>query len=236
MVKHMTTKPRLTDVLPALRKAAWKPFGELFPGHAELLTNKGHVGQLLCRLVGLPLDSARCDFADGELKTNKTRPDGSPAETMWILQISGIFDTLITDPPTSFESSELYRKIRNLVFLPVVKFPRDDHSRWYFRDPVHIEATPGSPLFLALQKDYLGICATIRAQMSAGDGLLHTASGRYLQVRSKDSKPYHQIVSALLRRAVSNKNHGFYFQKLFMVEAAAGRLPTGLKSTSIGRT
>jgi DNA mismatch repair protein MutH len=227
MTDKIALKPRLSEVLPSLRKAAWKPFGELFPGHVELLTNKGHVGQLLCRLVGLPLDSDRCDFADGELKTNKTRPDGIPAETMWIMQISGIFDTLIGHPPTSFESSELYKKIRNLVYLPVVKFPRDDHSNWHFREPIHIETLPGSPLFLALERDYLDICAAIRTQMEALDGLLHTASGRYLQVRSKDSKPYHPIVSTLLRRPVSNKNHGFYFQKLFMVEAAAGHLPSG---------
>ncbi len=224
----MSTKPTVDDVLPKLHAAAGVPFGRLFPGHLDLLRNKGHVGQLLCLLVGLPLDGARCDFSDGELKTNKSDTAGKPLETMWIMQIASIVDSLLCDPPLAFERTELYLKIQHLVYLPVVKEPRTDHAKWYFRTPVRVRARFGSPLFLAYQTDYEQICALLRRDVTvATNATMHTASGKYLQVRTKDSRPYHPIRSSKLGRVVSDKNRGFYFMKRFMVEAQAGLLPAG---------
>ena len=43
-------------------------------------------------------------------------------------------------------------------------------------------------------------------------------NGNHIQVRSKDSKPYHPIYSTTYRRNVSDKNHAFYFQKQFVYD------------------
>jgi DNA mismatch repair protein MutH len=45
-----------------------------------------------------------------------------------------------------------------------------------------------------------------------------------VQVRSKDSKPYHPIYSNHYGRYISNKNHALYFMKSFMKDALAGKL------------
>ena len=50
------------------------------------------------------------------------------------------------------------------------------------------------------------------------DGLIHTSNGTHIQIRSKDSKPYHPIYSHKYGRYVSNKNHAFYFQKQFVYD------------------
>ena len=187
-----------------------------------MLTNKGNVGQLLLKYIGLSLDSALCDFEDGELKTNKTHANGEPAETMFITQISGIIDELVAPTPKRFEESNLYIKIRNLVFLPVVKDSKDT-GNWYFLNACHIQAPIGSELFKRLESDYYSICEQLRTHIeTSSDGFIHTSSGELIQVRSKDAKDksgrYHPIFSTIFNRSVSNKNHSFYFKKEFMRE------------------
>ena len=217
---------KLNEALPLLENACGKTFGELFAGHPEdLRTNKGHVGQLLLKYIGLKLDSNLCDFEDGELKSNKASSNSSPVETMFITQISELIDTLVSDNPVKFEDSDLLKKIRNLVYLPVVKDSQNT-ADWYFTRCVHIEATPGSKLFEKLKKDYELICMGLKVHIrTSDDGFIHTTNGpHYVQVRSKDSKPYHPIYSRTFSRYISDKNHAFYFMKPFMRDALAGRL------------
>lgn len=217
---------KLKEAAPLLEQACGKTFRELFAGHPEdLRTNKGHVGQLLCKYIGLKLNSDLCDFEDGELKSNKANPDSSPAETMFITQINSQIDTLVCEKPVKFEDSDLYKKIRNLVYLPVVK-QSENTADWYFTRCVYIESPPGSKLFDKLRSDYELICLGLKHHIqSSGDGFIHTTSGtNYIQVRSKDSKPYHPIFSRTFNRYVSNKNHAFYFMKAFMSDALAGLL------------
>ena len=217
---------KLAEALPVLEKACNVPFGKLFQGHPDdLRTNKGNAGQLLCCYIGLKLNSDLCDFDDGELKTNKALPDGTPRETMFITQINAIFDTLVAQPNTSFLDSSLYIKIRNLVYLPVVK-QSENASDWYFPRCIHIEAKAGGTLFDKLRDDYDTICNGLRHHVeTSNDGFIHTTSGsHYIQVRSKDSKPYHPIYSSTYQREVSIKNHAFYFLKSFMQDALAGRI------------
>lgn len=215
----------LAEALPLLQAACNRRFGELFVNHPEdLRTNKGHAGQLLLRYLGLCLDSAVCDFSDGELKTNQANPDGTPDQTMWICQINSMFDTLVSVPPTPFEKSYLHQKIRNLLYLPVVKQSKSA-ADWYFQRVVHIQSPPGSALFDIFKKDYETICAGIRAHLANGDKMLHTTNGKYLQIRTKDSGSYTPIYSSEYGRLVSDKNFGFYFQRQFMMDAIAGRLP-----------
>lgn len=217
---------KLDDAMPLLTAACNKPFGLLFKNHPEdLRTNKGNVGQLLCCYVGLKLNSDLCDFEDGELKTNKASPNGTPLETMFITQINGIIDTLVGNPSVPFQQSSLYKKISNLVYLPVVK-QSADASDWYFIKCVRVRVAIGSPLYAKVKADYDAICAGLRQHIeNSVDGFIHTTNGdHYIQVRSKDSKPYHPIYSQTYGRDISNKNHAFYFVKPFMRDALAGRL------------
>lgn len=216
---------KLQEALPALRAACEKPFGELFADQPQdLWTNKGNVGQLLELLIDLSLDNRLNDFEDGELKTNKAKADGKPMETMFITQISTIIDTLVGPKPTDFSESNLYKKIRNLVYVPVVKEQNKDARHWYFKKVVHIQMPVGSPLYKKMEAEYYEIAAGLKAHIDGPDGFIHTTNGaRYLQIRSKDSKPYHPIHSAHYGRYVSNKNHAFYFRKEFMIDALDGK-------------
>ena len=217
---------KLAEALPILQAACGRPFGELFVGHPEdLWTNKGNVGQLILRYIGLELNSDLTDFEDGELKTNKSLTNGLPLETMFITQISKSIDALVGPAPVPFVGSSLYSKIRNLLFLPVVK-AGEDASDWYFVRCVHVEAQEEGPLFRKLREDYETICSGLRAHIETStDGFIHTTNGpHYLQVRSKDVVPYHPIYSKTYDRLVSNKNHAFYFKKAFMIEAQMGYL------------
>jgi DNA mismatch repair protein MutH len=225
-LNHERPFMKLDDALPLLQNACGKRFCEIFAGHpVDLRTNKGHAGQLLLQYIGLHLDSNLCDFEDGELKTNKSLPSGAPLETMFITQISEQIETLVCCPPIPFENSHLYQKIRNLVYLPVVK-QSADAGQWYYIHCIRVRAEPGSPLFRKLKADYDAICVGLRCHIETSpDGFIHTTNGpHYIQVRSKDSTPYHPIYSRTYSRYVSNKNHAFYFMKQFMLDAAANRL------------
>lgn len=216
---------KVDEAMPLLEKACGVPFGKLFPPtELDWLRNKGQVGQFLLKHIGLELNSDRCDFEDGELKTNKAHPDGQPRETMWIMQIASVIDTLLRPRPVPFGESELYLKIRNIVYLPVVK-NSDNPKDWYFVRCIRARAKPGSALFRAYEADYNTICSGLRHHVLKGDGRIHTTNGELIQVRSKDSKPYHPIVSKELQRQVANKNHGFYFTKAFLQAAVSGSLP-----------
>lgn len=218
---------KVSEALPLLEKACGRKFGELFAGHPEdLRTNKGNVGQLLLVYIGLKLDCELCDFDDGELKTNKALPNGQPLETIFITQISKIIDTLVGENPLPFEKSNLYKKIRNIVYLPVVK-QSANASDWYFVRVINIELDKNPILFNKLKQDYETICAGLTAHIENNerDKLLHTTNGQhYIQVRTKDSKPYHSIYSQKYERKISDKNFAFYFLKAFMKDAVEGKI------------
>ncbi|MDX2110735.1 MAG: DNA mismatch repair protein MutH [Verrucomicrobiota bacterium] len=211
--------------IPLLQQVCNVPFRNLFIRHPEdLRTNKGNVGQLLLNHIGLTLDNSLCDFEDGELKTNKALPCGEPCETMFITQISRIIDSMITAPPKPFAESNLYNKIRNLIYLPVVK-DSIDVGDWYFVKVIHLEAKPDSTLYKLLEEDYYSICKGLQMHIeNSRDGFIHTTNGTnlYLQIRSKDSKPYRPVYSTTYGKSVSNKNHAFYFRKEFMRDALRG--------------
>ena len=68
-----------------------------------------------------------------------------------------------------------------------------------------------------LEADYYNICDQFNAQLSESNrATLHTASGEFIQIRTKDSKPYHPIYSNIYGREISDKNRAFYFKKDFM--------------------
>ena len=194
-------------------------FNELFTNEELQIIkiNKGRTGQLLELSLDMRLSNSNRDFEDGELKTNKCDSLGNPLETIFITQISSMFDDLVTE--LSFEQTSLYTKIDNILYVPVAKegAPED----WFFLPSIHVDLNMPEfeQLSSQLEEDYYTICSILREQIENGiDRNIHTANGKYIQVRSKDSKPYHPIYSNIYGRYVSNKNHAFYFKKEFVYE------------------
>lgn len=195
------------------------PFREIFNENdfETIIRNKGKTGQLLELALGKKLDSFNIDFEDGELKSNKCDANGKPLETVFITQISSVIDELLKEK--AFEETHLYEKISNMLYVPVCKVG-DPHD-WMFLDAIHIDLSDKrfSSLLNVWKEDYYSICKQLKCHIeNSSDGFIHTSNGTHIQVRSKDSKPYHPIYSSTYERYVSNKNHAFYFQKQFVYD------------------
>lgn len=190
------------------------PFGTLFSAAemSALVRNKGRSGQLLEIALGLSNSNVNRDFEDGELKTNKCDMTGKPLETIAITQISSHIDDLIAKVP--FEETWLYEKISNMLYIPVCKEgePRD----WFFLPSIHINLNDEKyvEILNQLKTDYEYICSEIK---KAGESrkMLSTINGKYIQIRTKDSAPYHPIISDIYGK-MSDKNRAFYFKKEFI--------------------
>lgn len=210
---------RLEEACNRFNRLAGIRFGDLFsPADMNMIIiNKGKTGQLLELSLGMNLSSTNLDFDDGELKTNKCDAAGNPRETVFITQISSVIDELIQESP--FEQTHLYEKISNILYVPVCK--DGDPKNWMFLPSIHIDLA--SPRFSELRNiwrnDYYSICRQLKRHIETSpDGFIHTSNGQHIQVRSKDSKPYHPIYSSAYGRYVSDKNHAFYFQKQFVYD------------------
>lgn len=210
---------RLEEACNRFNDLAGIRFGDLFsPTDMNMIIiNKGKTGQLLELSLGMNLSSTNLDFDDGELKTNKCDAAGNPRETVFITQISSVIDELIQERP--FEQTHLYEKISNILYVPVCK--EGDPKNWMFLPSIHIDLA--SPRFSELRNiwrnDYYSICRQLKCHIEMSpDGFIHTSNGQHIQVRSKDSKPYHPIYSSTYGRYVSDKNHAFYFQKQFVYD------------------
>ncbi len=214
----------LTDSYDFFRENVGRTLGDLkleyqtrFPNFtSEMKINKGGVGQFIEKLIGLNNTNALTDFSDGELKTNKADTNGAPLETMFISQISSNFDQLISDQ-ISFEDSWIYQKIKNLLYVPICKVGNDP-DQWYIQSAYHVQINEEGELFRQLADDFTQIKNQLLSDINSGDGYIHTSNGVFIQIRSKDSKPYRPIFSAQYNRNISNKNHAFYFKKEFMRE------------------
>lgn len=181
----------------------------------DIIRAKGRTGQLLEIVLGLNNTNATLDFMDGELKTNKCDRYGKPMETMFITQISTIIDDLVLGK--DFYETHLYKKISNLLYVPINK--EGTPNEWVILPYVHVnlEKDKYKELRIQLESDYYSICRQLKTHIeTSSDGYIHTSSGTYIQIRSKDSKPYFPIFSNTYDRYVSNKNHAFYFKKEFM--------------------
>lgn len=194
-----------------------KPFCEYVPSEVlkDAILNKGKTGQFLELTIGLKLSSSTLDFEDGELKTNKCDQLGIPKETMFITQVSSIIDELIATQP--FEETKLYRKLSHLLYVPICK--TGSPADWMYLPclEVNLSLPKYSELKAILEADYYSICKQINAQLSQSPcSTLHTVNGNFLQIRTKDSKPYHPIFSRHYNRIVSDKNRAFYFKKDYM--------------------
>lgn len=208
---------KLIEARKKIEQLANIPFKEYFTEEQfnNIVINKGKTGQILELTIGLPLSNATLDFEDGELKTNKCDKHGQPSETMAITEISSIIDELLTCK--TFTESKLYKKIQHLLYVPIIK---DGNPReWRFLSPIQVNLSLPKYQKLAQQlcTDYYDICDKMNDQLSQSNtATLHTASGKFIQIRTKDSKPYHPIYSNVYNRKVSDKRRAFYFKKEFM--------------------
>ncbi len=195
------------------------PFKNLFSVDAmnDIVKNKGKTGQLLELALGMKLSNTNIDFEDGELKTNKCDKNGKPLETVFITQIASVIDDLLNQK--EFTETHLYEKISNILYVPVCK--EGNPADWMFLKSIHIDLSKEafSSLCEIWRNDYYSICDQLKNHIeTSSDGFIHTSNGTHIQVRSKDSKPYHPIYSEVYQREVSNKNHAFYFQKKFVYD------------------
>lgn len=192
------------------------PFKTLFSSNEMIgiVRNKGRSGQLLELALGLANTNLNLDFEDGELKTNKCDASGKPLETIAITQISSHIEDLIAAVP--FESTWLYKKISNMLYIPVCK--EGEPEDWFFLPSAHIDLQSDKykDIVKQLKKDYEYICAEIKKTCEKGE-MLSTINGKYIQIRTKDSAPYHPIMSKTYGK-ISDKNRAFYFKKDFIID------------------
>lgn len=208
---------RLEDAIIRLEPIINRRLGNLLSEEqmVDIVRNKGKSGQLLEIALGLSNSSTTLDFENGELKTNKCDRYGNPKETMFITQILSIIDDLLAQ--RNFYETHLYQKINNLLYVPISK--DGSPAEWFFLPYIHVnlESDRFSELREQLETDYYNICRQLQQHIeTSSDGFIHTSSGDYIQIRSKDSIPYHPIYSNTYGKNVSNKNHAFYFKKEFM--------------------
>ena len=202
-----------------IEKLANIPFKEyLTPEQVQdamLIINKGKTGQLLELTIGLGLSNTTLDFEDGELKTNKCDHTGKPVETMFITQTASIIDELLNRK--KFEDTKLYKKFQHLLYVPISK--DGPASEWMYLPCVEVDLSleKYAPLYGQLKSDYYHICDLMNKQLQESPtAMLHTVSGEFIQIRTKDSKPYHPIFSNTYNREISDKNRAFYYKKEFM--------------------
>ena len=208
---------KLSEAKDIIQQISNIPLGQLIPNETEfsdIVKNKGKAGQILEKIIlHQNLSSSLRDFEDGELKTNKCDSDGEPMETIAITQISSIIDDLIENQP--FINSRLAQKISNILYVGIVR--EGDSHNWQFLTPIHIDFsdTKLATIWAQLEEDYNTICKKIKTDLDNGKNI-STSNGKYIQIRTKDSQPYHPIFSNIYNRQVSNKNYAFYFQKDFI--------------------
>ena len=210
---------KLIEAQKRIEKLAYIPFKEyLSPSQvhdAMMIINKGKTGQLLELTIGLHLSNTTLDFEDGELKTNKCDRMGKPLETMFITQTASIIDELLAK--RRFQDTKLYKKFQRLLYVPISK--NGNPAEWMYLSPIQVDLSLPKYATLAgqLEADYYDICDQLNEQLSESNrATLHTASGEFIQIRTKDSKPYHPIYSNIYGREISDKNRAFYFKKEFM--------------------
>ena len=189
---------KLIEAQTRIEKLAYIPFKEyLSPDQVQdamMKINKGKTGQLLELTIGLNLSNTTLDFEDGELKTNKCDRTGKP-----------------------FQDTKLYKKFQHLLYVPISK--DGNPADWMYLAPIQVDLSLPKYYVLAqqLEADYYYICDQLNQQLSESvRSTLHTASGEFIQIRTKDSKPYHPIYSSIYGREISDKNRAFYFKKEFM--------------------
>lgn len=227
----------LIDYLPQIRELAGKPFTDVFTEEelAEMRKDKGKVGRMLEKKIGLLNTSSLKDFSDGELKTFKATGEGKPLQTVAVTMLPKTMNELL-DNPLPFRESKIFDKIRHTVYVPVNK--TGEVGDWRFGEPfvVDLADLEYGELLAELEEEYDTLMANMGAQMRRKAKLstrqdsvtVHGGKvrrNRFLQERTKDSRPYTPMEYADVQtgeiRTASDKRRAFYLKKEFLVEASA---------------
>jgi DNA mismatch repair endonuclease MutH len=209
---RLMTKLYLEDALKKIVALEGQRIGDI--GTPDLV-NKGVVGQIIEKAIGLDLSSDLLDFEDGELKSNKFLK-GKPAETLAITQVGHVLSEIEAD--VSWPNSKVLKKINSFIFLPVHK-DNPDPNEWKVGRATHFSKKLHSAQYRLLAEDYEAIASDIR-QILMKKGQLHTLNGpnQFLQIRTKDSKDatgkYHPVKYKGV--TLSDKNYAFYLRPKFL--------------------
>lgn len=204
---------RIDEGYSIISKIPAKTFGQMFTEQQmkDIRKNKGKSGQLLETVIlNLKLSNRHLDFEDGELKSNKVKCDGSPSETIAICQINRIFDKLIAENLDPY-STEVYDKIKSMIYVAIDKSSKDE-KEWKIHHCILVKDSniKFKNFYEQCAKDLIEIFSQIRKNLNNPTSMLHTTSGKYLQIRTKDSVPYRPIYSKVFNRYVSDKNFAVY--------------------------
>ena len=195
--------------------------------------NRAVVDRVLLELTGHGFDETH--ELDKVLKTYKAHDDGSAQQTSSFATIGPFIDGLAGG--IGFELTPLYRQLVDVVLLPV--FHDGPAADWCVFSPTAFAVTDPvlRPEAARLDAEYRLICERLArdyerlekdpaAVIKTGT----TSVGRYLQIRTKDAKPYHPMQSPRLGIPVSDKTYGFYLTTGFLdhlrAQRTAGRLAT----------
>ena len=200
-----------------LKQIPNKPFYEIFAGEdlSDIIQNKGRTGQLLEKIIlHLNLSNTHLDFDDGELKTNKCKADGTPDETMAVCQISSLFDQMIS-PTYDYTHNYIMDKLANMLYVRTDKSSTEP-IKWKFFAPIHVskQDTRYTKWYKKIEEDLQFICQSLKTKCDNGQQISSTRGpGHYIQIRTKDSAPYHPIYSQQYGYQVSDKNYAIYITK-----------------------
>ena len=152
--------------------------------------NKGVRGQLLELALGIPNSSKLTDLVDGELKSF------TKGESIAVTQLKHVLPEIFNETP--FKNSKVGIKLRNTLY---VGFDRDNN----FLGTARINYTDNK----LLSDDFEYISHVVRFRYLTGQQL-NTITGlnKILQIRTKDSKPYHPVTWE--GRQLKDKSMGFY--------------------------
>ncbi len=208
---------KFKDVEEKLNNCLNKPFNELFNEDElkDIVRNKGKSGQLLEKYCGIENGNSLVDLEDMEIKSFKR------GQTIAISQISSHINEMISG--VDFKDSWIYKKIKTVLFNEVDK-KDPDPKNWKYLQYKIISLNENEGLFNRLEKEFYSICDQVRSSVANG-GMIHTCNGdgnkgraskAFLQIRTKDSEPYHPIKYG--EQEVSLKNYAFYFKNAFTKE------------------
>lgn len=199
------TRPTPLEALERLAPLVGRPFGEILTAqkiaslracHTRAASlNKGAIGTLLESVLDLPTSSKLLDLDGGELKTHKTAPDGSPRQTVAVTTALEI--ARMIEDPGFWPVSAARKKLHHVVLVSVVR--DGDIATWRMLGLRYLNLDDPSCATITerLERDHDSICESMAAAYVAGRrfSTRHDtpAPGRLLQVRSKDTKPYHPV-------------------------------------------
>jgi DNA mismatch repair protein MutH len=174
------------EVRQALEPVIGVPFKELaaalgFDLPADSRRRKaagGHIVETLLEIAKNSIPRPDLESLGTEVKTIPLNTLSRPREMTKI----GAFNLATTSHEEEFRYSSLYKKVRSILFVPVMKADNDSPDYWYLRPP--FLWLPSEEQLDRLEEDYVEIqAAAVMADWSRLRGL----PGKYLTLNTSDS-------------------------------------------------